>query len=149
MAVESATCSVELCLSLLPPVAARGGLILVVDDEESILELLVRVLSIVGDDCRVHTARNGQEALMKVQEMDYDLIICNVRMPVMDGLTFYRVLKESMPWLVDRMVFCTGDTVNPRTRAFFEQEAVPYIHKPFSIEEVIDLVRQRLHSRLG
>jgi len=148
MAVESVTCSIDLCLSLPPPIEARGDLILVVDDEEPILELFTRVLAMVGNDCQVHTARNGREALMKVQERDYDLIICNVRMPVMDGPTFYRVLKESMPWLVDRVLFCTGDTVNPRTRSFFDQEAVSYIRKPFSIEELIDLVRQKLHPRL-
>jgi CheY-like chemotaxis protein len=66
--------------------------ILVVDDEPGVIAVLLEVFS--EDGYTVDTATNGQDALKKLQELAFDVIVCDVRMPNMDGPTFYRVIEQ-------------------------------------------------------
>jgi len=122
-----------------------GGSILVVDDEETILELLLALLE--GSGHSVETAGNGREALEKIRRSDFDVIISDLKMPDMGGQKLYEAVSELKPHLLQRMVFSTGDTVNPTTQAFFQKTGNPYLSKPFKLEEVDDLVAQVLRSR--
>ncbi len=87
--------------------------ILLVDDEEDILDILARVLRSAG--YLVDLVSNGQMALEQVARQDYDLIISNIRMPVMGGEEFYRRLTSAFPRMVRKVVFCTGDIANQET----------------------------------
>jgi CheY-like chemotaxis protein len=116
--------------------------ILLVDDEQLIANALAHMLRTAG--YAIDLARNGQEALAKVSSADYDLIICDVKMPVMDGKAFYRELRSSRPGFCQRIVFCTGDMDNPTTRRFLKASGVPFICKPFRLGAVLKMVSLRL-----
>jgi len=116
--------------------------ILVVDDERLVVTALANMLRTAG--YHVDLASNGQEALENVSTEDYDLIICDLRMPVMDGQAFYRQLSGSRPHLSQRIVFCTGDMANPTTRRFLEACGAPVICKPFRLRAVLDVVSSAL-----
>jgi DNA-binding response OmpR family regulator len=74
------------------PVSARRGRVLVVDDDASVTRLVS--LSLLDEGFEVVTAANGEEALLAVDENDPDVIVLDLQMPVMDGETFYRHLRE-------------------------------------------------------
>jgi PAS domain S-box-containing protein len=112
--------------------------ILVVDDEETILDLLESVLESSGHN--VERASNGLQALQKIREADFDIIITDVKMPDMGGEKLYEQVSEIKPHLTHRMVFSTGDTVNPVTQALFKRTGNPYLAKPFRLEEVDQII---------
>lgn len=118
--------------------------ILIVDDEPSMARALTRLLR--RDGHTVDTAANGRLALMKLQERAYDLILCDLRMPELDGPGLYRVLESSYPQLHRRFIFLTGDTLNPETRALGVQHGVPYLAKPYTAAELRRVIRQVLQA---
>lgn len=128
-----------------PKPSCRASLqsrILLVDDEQDILDILARALGIVGYN--VDTACNGQLALDKVSAQDYDLIVTNIRMPVMGGEALYRELCSSYPRLGKRVIFCTGDIANLATQRFLNTTGAPVIFKPFQLSTVLEVVSWKL-----
>jgi len=117
-------------------VAARS--ILVVDDEASIQRLLGSLLEIDGH--RVDTASNGREALERIGERDYDVLITDIKMPDMDGRDLFAQLQKNNPALAEHTVFITGDTVSPDTRSFLQDVKNPVLAKPFRIREVRETI---------
>ena len=69
--------------------------ILIVDDEEIVVRSCLRILS--GDEFHVETAANGLEALAKVAEHDYDMLILDIMMPKMNGIEVLQRVKETHP----------------------------------------------------
>ncbi len=123
------------------PKIAGGLRVLVVDDEESIRMLLKEILRL--DRHRVVTASSGQEAAQRVAGEPFDVIITDMKMPGMDGAAFYRQVREHDPDLARRMIFITGDTVSPDTRAFLQRVSNPVLSKPFKmgpLREAIETV---------
>lgn len=108
--------------------------VLAVDDERSVTMLLNRALTAQGHD--VDTANDGAEALRKIFLSEFDAILLDVRMPGLGGSEVFRSIEVLRPDLADRVLFITGDTVSPDTRAFLEQTRVEVLHKPFSLEEL-------------
>jgi len=123
----------------------RPSRILLVDDERLVVAALAHMLRAVG--YRTDLAYNGQEALEKVSARDYDLIICDIRMPVMDGRAFYGQLRSVHPQLSERVVFCTSDWDAPSTRGFLARSGAPVIAKPFRMRHVLDLVLTRVPAK--
>ena len=122
--------------------ASPQSKILLVDDEQDILDILARALGIAGYN--VDAACNGQLALDKVSAQDYDLIVTNIRMPVMGGEAFYRELCSSYPRLAKRVIFCTGDIASLATQRFLNTTGAPVIFKPFQLSTVLDVVSWKL-----
>ncbi len=108
--------------------------ILVVDDEAEIREALAEILT--GSRHRVVTAASGREALERMAEEDYDVILTDVRMPDLDGRALYREIKQRWPKLLKRIVFVTGDTLAATLREFVGESGCPVIEKPFLPAEV-------------
>jgi CheY-like chemotaxis protein len=108
--------------------------VLVVDDEPGILSGLMRLLQ--RDGHNVETATDGQAALALLQEGDYDLLLCDLRMPALDGQTLYGLLQQQYPALCQRLIFLTGDTLGVDSQAFLAQCGLPWIAKPCGIEEI-------------
>jgi CheY-like chemotaxis protein len=125
--------------------AGRGGTILVVDDEMSLARGLARLLG--RDGHTVDIAINGRLALTRLDERAYDLILCDVRMPELDGPSLYRLLERQQPHLCSRLIFLTGDTLEPATREFLEQSGVPCLTKPFPIAEARRVIQRALTER--
>ncbi|MEX2227661.1 MAG: ATP-binding protein [Dehalococcoidia bacterium] len=116
-----------------------GRRVLVVDDEESIKELLTNVLEM--DNHRVVLASNGREALELVRREAFDLIISDIKMPVMGGAELYQRLHDESHPLATRMIFVTGDTVAAETRAFLQGVQNPVLSKPFRLRDVRETVQ--------
>ena len=118
--------------------------ILVVDDEPGIARALAYLLR--RDGHTVDTAANGRLALTKLHTQEYDLILCDLRMPDLDGPGLYQELQQQHPHLLRRIIFLTGDTLSPEARTFLEQAQVPRLNKPFRAAEVRRLVAQVLQD---
>ena len=87
-------------------VTPGAGTLLVVDDVESNLRLLSRLLT--ADGYRVHCARDGEEALDAVAEHEPDVILMDVRMPHRDGFSACSVLKRQAETRLIPVVLMTG-----------------------------------------
>jgi CheY-like chemotaxis protein len=83
--------------------------VLVVDDEPGFLNGLTRLLQ--RDGHIVESATDGQAALALLQEGCCDPILCDLRMPALDGQTLYGLLQRQHPTLCQRLIFLTGDTL--------------------------------------
>jgi PAS domain S-box-containing protein len=117
---------------------------LIVDDEPGIVAVLSEIVSGIGYD--VTTATNGVEAMERITSGTYDVILCDMRMPNMDGVKLFETLKKENEVLAHRIVFVTGDTVSPDTRAFLKSTGNRWLSKPFKIEEVIDIVNNMVEK---
>jgi len=126
------------------PEETEGARILVVEDEEVLRDMVVRVLGQVG--YQVDTSPDGLEALEKINRVHYDLIICDVRMPHLSGIELYEKLSGRSSKVTQRIMFITGDTVSGETIGFIEANDVPYLGKPFEIQELIEKVRAELEG---
>jgi CheY-like chemotaxis protein len=124
------------------PVKGKG--ILIIDDEPGIVSALAYLLR--RDGYQVDTASNGRLALEKLQGGAYDLILCDLRMPELDGPGLYRELEEHLPHLLRRMIFLTGDTLSPEAREFLATAGVARLNKPFRAAEVRRAVQQALRA---
>jgi CheY-like chemotaxis protein len=116
--------------------------VLVVDDNPGILSGLARLLQ--RDGHTVQTATDGQVALAHLHERDYDLILCDLLMPELDGQTLYGLLLRQSPALCQRIIFLTGDTLGVDSQAFLAQCGRPWILKPCSIDEIRTVMAQVL-----
>jgi CheY-like chemotaxis protein len=120
------------------PTSVSSRRFLVVDDEESIRLLLHDILRL--DNHQVVIAKSGIEAAELVGREAFDVIITDLKMPGMDGASFYRQLLERDPVLAGRIIFITGDTVSPDTRAFLQRVTNPVLAKPFKIGPLRDAI---------
>ncbi|HTP44686.1 MAG TPA: ATP-binding protein [Candidatus Acidoferrum sp.] len=123
------------------PLAAAGnvnstatGRILVVEDEATVAQLIVDVLREEGHEAEA--AFDSQEGLTRIARTRYDLVICDLRMPRLDGPAFYDALVRAGSPIQHRMVFITGDTMARRSLEFLESHKLPYLAKPFLVEEL-------------
>jgi CheY-like chemotaxis protein len=112
----------------------RPGTILVIDDEPSVVRALTGLLR--RDGYLVGTASNGHHALAQLQAQHYDVILCDLRMPELDGPAFYAILAREHPALRQRVIFLTGDTGGEASRTFLTQSGRPWLRKPSSITTI-------------
>lgn len=137
---------------------------LVVDDERLLTCLYEDRLKEMYPDAVVTKALNGEEAMAKVRETDYSLILSDLIMPVMDGINFYKTLKSEYPEMSKKIGFISGSS-DEKLFSFLADEGRPVITKPFKnevfkhfVEENIQLLKNekspidyecsRKHSRL-
>ena len=123
----------------------RGGQILVVDDEAVFTEPLCRILS--KDGHVVEVARDGHEAWQAIGRKNFECILMDVRMPGMGGKELYRMIKGSNEELAKKVIFATGDTLNPETQEFLENTGNPWLGKPFTVEELQVKIQECLAQR--
>jgi CheY-like chemotaxis protein len=104
--------------------------ILVVDNEAPIFDVVVRVL---GDAHKITHFSDGATACDAVRGGErFDVIVCDVLMPGMDGPACYETIRALAPDQARRFVFVTGAACLPEVRAFLETVSVPVLEKPFS-----------------
>jgi len=127
-----------------PPSAMTSKSILVVDDESEIAAVLAEMLQRAGH--RVEIAANGAMGLEMLERRGYDLILTDTKMPVLDGVEFYRALERRFPQLCRRLIFVTGDLLDPEKRSFLAATGAPCMEKPFDLDEVRRVVDRLLAS---
>jgi CheY-like chemotaxis protein len=117
--------------------------ILVIDDERAVRELISDALGIEGHD--VHTAENGKEALDLIGQHRYDLVLCDLRMPEMDGQRLYEEVQRDYPQVLKRIVFVTAQAHSADYGPFLRSTGIPVIEKPFTLSQL----RQTVDKMLG
>jgi response regulator RpfG family c-di-GMP phosphodiesterase len=126
--------------------AAGSGdspMILVVDDEQVIREILADFLAMEG--FRVRTAKDGQDALGELSRTRFDLVLSDLKMPIMGGIELLQAISTHAPNVVT--IIMTGfGTVETAIDAM-KRGAYDYIMKPFKMEEVVHTVRRGLERR--
>lgn len=107
--------------------------VLVIDDEESIRHMLKLVLRKEG--CEVSTATNGEEGLLALMAAEYDIVICDVRMPKMSGLEFLEALKRHE--ISTTVIVMSAFGSRELAIEALKKGAYDYIDKPFKKDEII------------
>jgi CheY-like chemotaxis protein len=128
------------------PAAPRGGRVLVIDDEHSVGRTIQRLLA---DRHEVTLLTSGAEAIeLLAGGADFDVVLCDLTMPDVNGTDVYHRATELRPELAERFVFMTGGTYTAAARAFLDVRGRARIDKPFDLNELRNLVAERvLHAR--
>jgi signal transduction histidine kinase/ActR/RegA family two-component response regulator len=126
--------------ALEPMPLANAPRILVVEDEPTVATLIADLLREEG--MRADVLLDGHHALQQAERESYDLVICDVKMPGMDGQRFYQILVQRQNPLHEHVLFVTGDILAPRTREFLERYQLEHVAKPFRMEELTAAVRR-------
>jgi two-component system NtrC family sensor kinase len=124
------------------PAVPPGARALVVEDERALGEAVAATL--IDEGFRVDRADNGEEALARVRDQHYDVIICDLKMPKVDGMTFFGELSKSMPNVAKRLVFVTGDVAGSDAERFLEESGCRWIAKPFRLRDLVRVARETL-----
>ena len=117
--------------------------ILIVDDEEIVIRSCLRILA--GDEFQVESVQDGREALKKIEESPYDVVILDIMMPNIDGLEVLRRVKETHP-NVDVIMITGLSQVDTAVQAM-KLGAFDYISKPFEPDELKLVVYRALERR--
>jgi DNA-binding NtrC family response regulator len=119
------------------------GRILIVDDEEIVIRSCQRILA--EGDFQVDAARDGLEALAKIQEDDYDMLILDIKMPKMNGIEVLQRVKEAHPDI--DVIMITGlNEIETAVKAM-KLGAFDYLPKPFDPEELEIVVARAFERR--
>lgn len=117
--------------------------ILVIDDEESICQILAVILS--KESYLVDTVTTAAQAIEMISEKDFDLVLCDIRMPDMDGIELLKMLKEEHSSLMVIMMTAFG-TLENAVEAMREG-AYDYLSKPIKAKEIILHVQKALERK--
>jgi CheY-like chemotaxis protein/glycine cleavage system H lipoate-binding protein len=116
--------------------------VLVVDDEQIVCNSCTRILSQHGHN--VQTALNGREALRKVEEDKYDVVIADWKMPEIDGMEVLRIVKKNHPDIV--LIMITGyPSVESAVKAM-RLGVSNYLPKPFGPDELTEALKKALEE---
>ncbi len=107
--------------------------ILIIDDERLVRDALVRLLSADHD---VIAASNGEGGLAAIAAASFDVIICDVMMPGMNGREVHRRIAADHPGLEQRLVFISGGTFTPELDEFLTTTTNRFLTKPFKLDDV-------------
>jgi two-component system response regulator ResD len=118
--------------------------LLLVDDDEQLASALEWILA--DENFLVDTARDGEEALLKVTANEYDAVVCDLMMPRLRGDEFYLKARGIRPELSDRFIFITGFSADLSIKEFLTTNKANYLLKPFPIQGLINGVRGMLSS---
>ena len=117
----------------------QGLRVLLADDEPALAGAVAETLSDAGFE--VTMARDGEEALARARSQTFDAVICDLRMPRVDGPTFYRAIAELSPPQARRVIFVTGDVTGTEAARFLDESGCPWLAKPFRLAELLRVVR--------
>jgi CheY-like chemotaxis protein len=122
--------------------------VLMVDDEE-VVRLVVQEMLVSQFACHVDQARHGAEALEKLATGSYDLVISDIRMPVMNGTDLFRRIRTDFPELAERFVFITGHPGEQSLQDEIAVWGVPVMAKPFTLPRLLQICGPRLMQATG
>ena len=112
----------------------RPGHVLVVEDEPDVADVLRDLLGMLGQTVTVAPSGEAGWRHLNRPHASYDAVTLDVKMPDLSGPALWRRLIAHDNPLVDRVVFVTGDTVDPETNRFLEETGRPVLTKPVSLE---------------
>jgi DNA-binding response OmpR family regulator len=119
--------------------------ILLVDDEADVLDLVRETLE--GCGYLIETATNSQEALSKVKDGRYSMIILDLLLPDMNGFILSQEIKRLDPSLADRILFISGILFGQSTVDHLGSIGAGFLSKPFQIDSLIEAVDKIANRR--
>ena len=120
--------------------------ILVIEDEAAIRRVLIKIISEESDSYDVEEAENGLDGIEKIKDNDYDLVLCDIKMPKMDGVEVLEKAKKIKPEIPFVMISGHGDidtAVNTMRLGAFD-----YISKPPDLNRLLNTVRNALDRKV-
>ena len=118
--------------------------ILVVEDDANLRELSANILLLENHD--VDTARDGVEALYRIEQRTYDLIISDLQMPNLDGRGLHDALRTRYGQSLPRVIIVTGHAEADEYVPFLAETGDPVLTKPFSVDDLRTLVQWVLET---
>lgn len=115
-----------------------GKQILIIDDSASLRQVVNIALSNAGYD--VVEAENGADALEKITESKFHLVICDVNMPVMDGISFVKEVKKLQEYRFLPIIMLTTESHENRKLEGQAAGAKAWAVKPFHPDQILDAV---------
>jgi signal transduction histidine kinase len=116
--------------------------ILVVEDEPALADAVMDALRDAG--YVAERAADGEEALVRVRTRPFDLVVCDLKMPRVDGQAFYRMLGSAVPEMTKRVVFVTGDVAGTAAEKFLQESGCRWLEKPFRLADLLHAVKAGL-----
>lgn len=119
--------------------------ILLIEDEAAIRRVLIKILTEENDTYEVEEASDGLEGIEKIKDQDYDLVLCDIKMPKMDGVEVLEAIKKIKPEIPIVMISGHGDldtAVNTMRLGAFD-----YISKPPDLNRLLNTVRNALDRK--
>jgi CheY-like chemotaxis protein len=127
---------------------APRGKLLVVDDEPHIGNTLRLLLHPDHEVVPVTSVRDGlaRVAVAQSENHPFDVIFCDLMMPLGSGTDFYRALSAAAPDMLERLVFMTGGVLSTPMNAFLDSVPNACIEKPFDLTALLALINERLRE---
>lgn len=119
--------------------------ILLIEDEAAIRRVLIKILTEENNTYEVDEAADGLEGIEKAKDLEYDLILCDIKMPKMDGVEVLEAVKKIKPEIPVVMISGHGDldtAVNTMRMGAFD-----YISKPPDLNRLLNTVRNALDRK--
>ena len=121
------------------PHLADGGHVLIIDDEPVLAAAMARHL---GTRFDVQLAHDGPEALRALEFTDFDLVLCDVRLPGVSGMELFETAILTRPGLAGCFVFVTGDPLDEALREFVARHRIRVLEKPFDASDLDRIVER-------
>lgn len=118
--------------------------VLIVDDDADALRAHKKVLERAG--FTTTCVDNGLDAFAQIEQRTFRAIVCDIRMPFLDGRSFYEQLEESFPHVAGRVVFVSGYASDAQTLEFLEQTGQPVLDKPAELADLVRLVQEMVEK---
>lgn len=111
---------------------------LIVDDEVFNRTFMTAVFS---EEASISTACDGREALEMLVDKDFDVIICDVQMPLLNGIDLFKTIKRDYAEISEKFIFCTGNANND-FRQFCSKYEIPFCEKPIELHVLKETVNR-------
>jgi CheY-like chemotaxis protein len=111
---------------------------LIVDDMAALRRMLTNVVAGLGYGA--DTAANGIEAQEMLSRNRYDILLIDMKMPVMDGRELFTHIREQHPELVGKIIFMSADYPDARTERLLLESNCPFLLKPFDVNDLRSLI---------
>lgn len=122
----------------------RPARVLVIDDEPFLGDAVRRAL---GKQHLVVAVTDAADALARLQRGErYDVVLCDLMMPGMDGIEFHRRLSAELPEEAARVAFITGGAVTARVDEFFRRVSNLLLEKPLDLDGLRALIERRIRG---
>ncbi|OYQ46770.1 sigma-54-dependent transcriptional regulator [Flavobacterium aurantiibacter] len=119
--------------------------ILIIEDEAAIRRVLIKILSEESESYAVEEAEDGVSGLEKIKNSDYDLVLCDIKMPKMDGVELLEAVKKIKPEIP--MVMISGHGDMDTAIQTMKLGAFDYISKPPDLNRLLNTVRNALDKK--
>jgi len=126
-----------------PPLDSQA--VLIVEDEAALASAMAE--SFMDAGYLVDRAGDGEEALARLDGGHYDLIISDLKMPRMDGIQLFGVVRERYPGMAEHIMFVTGDVIGTDAERFLADSGCRWLPKPFRLGELLRLAKEVMGGR--